>query len=86
MKLGEFLAGYGGGESIGFELIGFGEGLVDELQDVRAVAFPLELAAGDFRFDESGDAFLEVGNGVGFGKEFFGDRDAGHGWNFSMVF
>ena len=86
MKPRHFETGFCQVKAAGFEGIRFREGLIHETEDVGAVAFFLDFSAGAFGFDESGDAFLEVGNGVGFGKEFFGDRDAGHGWNFSMVF
>jgi len=59
--------------------------LVYELEDVVSVAFFLNLATGDFGFDEAGDAVGEVGDFACFGEEFLGNRDAVHGREVSMV-
>jgi hypothetical protein len=52
-----FCAGFGEVESCAFDVLGFGEGFVHKTEDIGAVAVFLEISAGDFRFDEAGDAF-----------------------------
>ena len=62
-----------------FERCGFGESLVDKTDDVFAIALLLRLATGDFSFDESRNALLQVADLIGLIQKLRGYRDAGHG-------
>jgi hypothetical protein len=85
MKPRHFETGFCQVKAAGFEGIRFREGLIHETEDVGAVAFFLDFSAGAFGFDESGDAFREINDFVGFRQEFLGDRNAGHEITFSRT-
>jgi len=70
-------------EAAGLEGFGLGKGLVDHPEDIAAVAFFLQLPAGDFGFDEAGDALGQIGDFVGLRQKFLGDRNSGHAITFS---
>ena len=63
--------------------LGFRESLIDEAEDVGAIALFLKLATGNLGLDESGHAFRQITDFVGFLQKVRGYRDAGHKCTFS---
>ena len=61
----------------------FRESLIDEAQDVGAVALFLKLATGNLGLDESAHAFRWITDFVGFLQKVRGYRDTGHKFTFS---
>jgi len=61
----------------------FRESLIDEAQDVGAVALFLKLATGNLGLDESAHAFRQITDFVGFLQKVRGYRNTGHTLTFS---